>query len=81
MKEVRMDKIKIKDALVQVGLRMIPLVPANEMKQLFEALTNKESDIEKQVGEAILSLKSTSHLVTQLEESLKEKIDLEKITW
>jgi DNA-binding transcriptional regulator YbjK len=68
-----MDKLKIKDALVQVALRMIPLIPANEMTQLFEALTKQESDIEKQVGEAVSSLKSTSSLVTQLEQSLKEK--------
>jgi hypothetical protein len=67
------NTLKIRDALVQVALRMIPILPANEMKVLFEALVKRDSEIEKQVSDAIEALKSTSNLIAQLEQSVQQK--------
>jgi hypothetical protein len=68
-----MDRKKVKDALIQLMLRMIPLLPGNEMKQLFDALTKSETDLGEKVREAVKSLEMTSILVADLEESLKSK--------
>jgi hypothetical protein len=70
-----MDTAKVKDALVQIALRMVPFLPGNELKLLLDALVKKDSEIETQVGEAVKSLQSTAAIVSTLEVSLKEKTD------
>ena len=70
-----MDKTKVKDALVQVALRMIPIFPANEMKVLVDALIKQDSEIEKQVSDAIKALNSTSSVIAQLEQSVQQKTE------
>jgi hypothetical protein len=65
-----MDSTKVKDALVQIALRMIPIVPGNEVKTLFNALTAKDSEIDQKVEEALTSLNKTSSVITQLESAV-----------
>ena len=63
------------DAALQVFLRMIPFVPANEFLHLLDALRKSNSDIDKQVDEAITSLKKSSEIVSTLERNLVERTE------
>jgi DNA-binding transcriptional regulator YbjK len=63
------------DAALQLVLRMVPLVPANEFWGLIEALRKSNSDIDKQVDEAIASLKKSSETVRLLERDLTERTE------
>lgn len=68
-----MDQVKLKDALIQTLLRMIPLVPANEFKAVIDAIRKTETDIDKDVENAIGAIRKSSELVTSLEKKLTER--------
>jgi chromosome segregation ATPase len=70
-----MDSAKVKDALVQVALRMIPIIPANEVQNLIGVLTQKDSEIDRKVEEALKSLNQTSSVISQLEAAVRDKTD------
>jgi hypothetical protein len=63
----------VREATLQLFLRMVPIVPANEFWKLIEALRRSNSDIDKQVDEAIASLQKSSEIVSLLETNLKER--------
>jgi chromosome segregation ATPase len=63
------------DAALQLVLRMVPIVPANEFWGLIEALRKSNSDIDKQVDEAVASLKKSSETVRLLERDLTERTE------
>lgn len=68
-----MDRAKLKEAISQVLLRMIPLVPANEFKAVIDAIRKTESDIDKDVENAIEAMRKSSELVASLERRLAER--------
>ena len=63
------------DAALQLVLRLVPIVPANEFWGLIEALRKSNSDIDRQVDEAIASLKKSSETVSLLERDLIERTE------
>jgi SpoVK/Ycf46/Vps4 family AAA+-type ATPase len=65
---------RVKDAALQFLLRSIPLIPANETLLLLRSL-QPESDIEKQVNEALESLQKSAALVERLEGDLKQRME------
>jgi DNA-binding transcriptional regulator YbjK len=65
----------IGDAALQLILRMVPIFPANEFWGLIEALRKSNSDIDRQVDEAIASLKRSSETVRLLERDLTERTE------
>jgi len=67
-----MDQGKLREALFQAFLRMIPIVPANEFKAVIDAIRKTESDIDKDVESAIDAIRKSSELVTALERKLTE---------
>ena len=54
-------------------LRWIPIFPAPEIYDLLRDVKRSQNDVDRQVSEAIEAIQKTSTLVTQLEESLKER--------
>ena len=68
-----MDQEKLKDALIQTILRLIPIVPANEFKAVIDAIRKTESDIDKEVESAVESIRRSSDLVASLEKRLTER--------
>lgn len=68
-----MDQTRLKDALLQALLRMIPLVPANEFKAVIDAIRRTETDIDKDVASAIEAIRKSSELVASLERKLTER--------
>jgi chromosome segregation ATPase len=68
-----MDQAKLKDALIQTFLRMIPLVPANEFKAVIDAIRKTETDIDKDVEDAITAIRKSSELIISLENKLAER--------
>jgi len=62
-----MDQPKLREALIQTLLRMIPIVPANEFKAVVDAIRRTETDIDKDVEGAIEAIRKSSDLVVSLE--------------
>ena len=63
------------EKLSRVLLRSIPFFPAGpEIIDLFHELTQSQKDIDKQVEEAVASLRTSAALVTQLEQSVNERM-------
>lgn len=48
-----MDRSRLKEALIQVILRMVPLFPANELNAVVDAIRRTESDIDQDIEAAI----------------------------
>jgi hypothetical protein len=65
---------RFRDAVLQLLLRTIPLIPANEMLSLLRTL-KPEADVEKQVNEALDSLNKSAALVELLERDLKQRME------
>jgi hypothetical protein len=70
-----MDSARVKDALFQMALRMIPIVPGNEAKTLVDALLSKDTEIDQKVDQVLKSLKETSTVIDQLEVAVKGKME------
>jgi hypothetical protein len=68
-----MDQTRLKEALIQALLRMIPIVPANEFKAVVDAIRRTETDIDKDVEGAIEAIRKSSDLVVSLEKRLTER--------
>lgn len=68
-------KNKIADAVLQVFLRTVPIIPANEVLALLQAMRKTENDVGRQVDEALESLKNTAALVDRLETDLKSRME------
>ena len=73
--EKSMVDTRVKDALVQVFLRMLPILPANELYGLIRSVNQSRLDVEKQVEEAVSSLQRSSQLIRELEDSLSSRTD------
>jgi hypothetical protein len=71
-----LNQARLKEALIQTLLRMIPLVPANELKAVVEAIRRTETDIDKDVEGAIEAIRKSSDLVVSLERKLTERTAL-----
>jgi hypothetical protein len=65
---------RLREAALQFLLRIIPFIPANETLSLLSAL-KPEADIEKQVNEALDSLRKSAALVERLEIDLKQRME------
>ena len=61
------------DKLWRLLLRWIPLIPAPEIYDLIRDVKRSQDDVDEQVTEALDSIRKTSKLVGQLEDSLKER--------
>ncbi|MBY5767037.1 hypothetical protein HFO06_28735 [Rhizobium leguminosarum] len=61
------------NALVQAALRMVPILPANELYAILLSVKEGEKEVDKQVEEAVEALKKTSLLISELEQSLTER--------
>lgn len=68
------DRQRVRDAAMQVMLRMVPFVPVNEFRELYKALTAQNDEIDKQVEEAIASMRRSSETVARLEADLKVRM-------
>lgn len=68
------DRRRVTKALEQILLRMVPFVPANEFRALYKALTEQNSEIDRQVEDAIESIKRSSETVSRLESDLKDRM-------
>jgi len=68
-----MDQSRLKEALIQALLRMVPIVPANEFKAVVDAIRRTETDIDKDVEGAIEAIRKSSDLVVSLEKKLTER--------
>lgn len=66
---------KVKEAITQLSLRIIPFLPANEMLAVVQSLRRSQDDVEKQVEEALDSLKKSAALVGRLEQDLKSRME------
>jgi hypothetical protein len=64
----------VKDAFIRLALRMIPIIPANELHDVIISLRNSREDIDRQVDDAVEALKKSSFLVQKLEKTLTERI-------
>lgn len=63
----------VKDKLLRIFLRSVPILPGPELYDLLRAVKKSQGDVDAQVAEALESIKSTSELVARLESSLKER--------
>jgi hypothetical protein len=61
------------DKLWRLLLRWIPLIPAPEIYDLLRDVKRSQDDVDEQVTEALDSIRKTSKLVGQLEDSLKDR--------
>lgn len=68
-----MDTRAFKDAVLQLALRMMPILPANEMFAVVQALRRNQDDVDKQVSEAMEALSKSSNLIAGLEDTLKTR--------
>ena len=69
-----MDK-GVRESLWRLLLRAMPGVPGPELFDLVAQITRSQKDIDAQVSEALESIQKTSVVVSQLEESLKERAE------
>lgn len=60
-------------AMFQAMLRMVPILPANELYAALRSINEGEKEVDKQVEEAVEALKKTSSLIGELEKSLTER--------
>lgn len=63
----------VKDALLRLMLRTIPLLPAPELYDLIRNVTRSQVDVDKQVNEAVSALTRSSELIDNLGQTLKER--------
>jgi len=68
-----MNASKLRDALLRVVLRSIPLVSVPEVYDVIRALRENETSVDKQVQEAVEALSRSSHLIDDLGRTLKER--------
>lgn len=71
-----MDQGRLKDAVIQAALLMIPGIPANELKAVVDAIRRTETDIDKDVENAIEAIRRSSTLIASLEKRLTERSNL-----
>lgn len=66
-----------KDKLLRLFLRALPIpfIPAPELYDLVRGLKASQGELDRQVIEAIESLKSSSELISKLENGLQERAD------
>lgn len=69
-----MDSIakSFSDALLRLGLRMLPL-PAPEIYDLIRTVRRNQSDVDKQVQEAVEALSKSSTLIDNLGKTLRQR--------
>ena len=65
---------RVKDSFFRVFLRSIPLLPAPELYDVLLSLRKSQSEVDQQVNEAVESLRSTSTLVSTLQNGIEERI-------
>lgn len=63
----------IKEAALQLALRTVPLLPANELFALITAATKNQKNVDAQIQEAVEALSRSSDLIDNLGETLKER--------
>jgi len=71
-----LDKEKLKSALFDALVMMIPFVPANEFKAVLEAIQKTEADIDRDVENAVDAIRKSSDLITSLELKLRDRFAL-----
>jgi hypothetical protein len=63
-----------KDSLLRTFLRFIPILPAPELYDLLLSVKRSQTDFDKQVNEAVDSLRNTSALVDTLQKGVEERM-------
>jgi hypothetical protein len=56
-------------------LRTIPLLPGPELYDIFDELRKSKTSLDNKIEKAVISLKETSDLISELESDLKERTD------
>jgi hypothetical protein len=64
---------RLKDDLLHIVLRMVPILPANEIYRLVQGVAKQRVVAESQVAEAVAALHRSSELIKELEASLSER--------
>jgi predicted RNase H-like nuclease (RuvC/YqgF family) len=64
---------RTQDKIWHLLLRWIPILPAPEIYDLLRDVKRSQTDVDRQVSEAIESIEKTSALVAELEGGLKER--------
>lgn len=71
--KVKFNK-ETRDKIWALGLRLLPIVPGPELYDLVTHVTKSQSDFDKQVAQAVESLRNTSSLVSTLQQGVEEKM-------
>jgi hypothetical protein len=68
-----MDRRAVQESLLRLFLRSLPFMPVPELLDVANALRKSETDLDKQVQQAVNALQQSSSLVADLETKLGER--------
>ena len=66
---------QILDKILRIFLRTIPVLPGPELYDMLNEVKSSRSELDQKVEKAATSLNEASHLVSELEETLSERME------
>ncbi len=66
---------QILDKVLRIFLRIVPILPGPELYDLLNEVKNSRSELDQKVEKAASSLNEASHLVSELEKALTERME------